>query len=377
MHVLIAGGGIGGLTAAIALARRGHAVRLVEKRPSFEPVGAGLMLAANATRLLTGLGVVLGAGRPFTRLEMRRADGRLLQALELGPLLERYGPALAFTRPALHAALEAAVPPGVRLELDNGVRSLREQGARVEVELERGERVEADFVVAADGLRSTVRGLLGLEAPLRYSGTTCYRALCRNPGVEQPLEAWGGDARIGAVPVSDGWLYVFLVLKAPPRAPALAWPEGFRAHFGRFGGPLAGVLDALEGVPLLHHDLEELEAPVWGRGRVALLGDAAHGMTPNQGQGAAMAIEDAWVLAEELARPEGAVERYAARRQARVRKVQLDSRRLGQVAHWTSPPAVWLRDLALRLTPAAAVARQVEGLVRPGVALVGGAAPQA
>ena len=141
--------------------------------------------------------------------------------------------------------------------------------------------------------------------------------------------------------------------------------------FDGFAGEVHDVLlRALEDLPPLHHDLEELEAPLWGRGRVVLLGDAAHAMTPNQGQGAAMAIEDAVGLERSLRDgASGALERYVALRHARVRRVQLDSRRFGEVAHWQSPMARWMRDSLLRIVPERVTSAQIERLVAPGVAL--------
>jgi 2-heptyl-3-hydroxy-4(1H)-quinolone synthase len=381
MRVLVVGGGIGGLTAAMAFARKGHEVRVVEQRESFAPVGAGLVLAANATGVLRKLGVDLsGRAQPIHHMEVRTAAGVLLQTLDVGAVATKLGldfsvdglAAVAVSRPELHEALLAAVPGGVRLDTGVGLEGLAESAGGVEARLSDGTRATVDLVVGADGLRSAVRRALEGELALRYSGTTCWRDVVKNPGLEAPIEAWGGAARVGAVPLTQGRLYVFLVLTAPRRAPTLSWPDGFRAAFGHFRGPLAGVLDAFERAPALHHDLEELDAPRWGRGRVALLGDAAHAMTPNQGQGAAMAIEDAWVLAEEASRPDAGdlVARYAQRRQARVRTVQLDSRRLGEVAHWQSGVGCAVRNALLKALPNSLGRRQLEQLVRPGLDLV-------
>jgi len=152
------------------------------------------------------------------------------------------------------------------------------------------------------------------------------------------MEAWGGRARVGLVPLRDGLLYYYLVLTAPRRAPAPSWPTEFRQVFSGFEPRVMRLLECLTAAPPLHHDLEELDRPVWGRGRVLLLGDAAHAMTPNQGQGAAMAIEDTLALARILdVGAERALERYQTLRAKRVRAVQLRSRRLGAVAHWHGP----------------------------------------
>jgi 2-polyprenyl-6-methoxyphenol hydroxylase-like FAD-dependent oxidoreductase len=200
---------------------------------------------------------------------------------------------------------------------------------------------------------------------------TCWRGLAPNPGFTRAIEAWGGEERVGVVPLRDEQVYFYLVRSAPERAPELAWPEGFRAAFGCFRGGIEDLFAGLREAPPLHHDLCELDAPVWGRGRVLLLGDAAHGMTPNQGQGAAMAIEDALALARALARgAEGALGSYAAQRHDRVRRVQLDSRRLGEIAHWRSPLARAARDRLMQLVPASVGLAHYRRVVDPGLALL-------
>jgi len=370
MNVLVIGAGIGGLSSAIALARAGHEVTLVEKMERFEPVGAGIVLAPNAARALESLGVELASrGHALPSVDLVSADGQLIQRIESQHLDERYGPTWALSRPALHEALLAALPPSVEVRLGTPVTDVLEDDVGLEVRLDRTRRY--DVAVGADGLRSAVRDRVMGAARIRYSGVTCWRGLVTNPGLEGAIEAWGGAARIGVVPLAQGHLYYFLVLSAPRRAPSLGWPDGFRKAFGHFRGEVARLFDVLGEAPPLHHDLDELEAPVWGRDRLFLLGDAAHGMTPNQGQGAAMAVEDALALVKAVAPGlEGALHRYRAVRHERVRRVQLDSRRLGRIAHWRAPFARWFRDGLLRALPESAGRAQYRRVVDPGLALL-------
>jgi 2-polyprenyl-6-methoxyphenol hydroxylase-like FAD-dependent oxidoreductase len=263
----------------------------------------------------------------------------------------------------------------VEVVLGAPVTSVRETGDGVVVELP-GTQRRFDVVVAADGLRSAVRPLIGGPRDLRYSGTTCWRGILPLPAVDVAVEAWGAGTRVGVVPVDEVSAYYYLVRSAPPGEPGPASADLLRAAFAGYRGIAGEVVRALTQLPPLHHDLFELDRPFWGRSRVLLLGDAAHAMTPNQGQGAAMAIEDAAALAAALrGGVTGAAQRYADLRGRRVRRVQLTSRRIGMVAHLGGARARWLRDTVMRLAPAGSGTRAVQRLIAPGIALVALPAP--
>ena len=202
MKGLIVGGGIGGLCAAIRLSRTGHHMTVVERRTCFEGVGAGIVLAPNAVRALAALGVDLSDHvLPLPAMEIRSKRGIVLQRFSATAPTPAYGPILAVTRSALHAALLNTLPSTVEIVTGVHVHAMQETADGVEVSL--GKSRHFDFVVGADGLYSTVRGIL-TQGQIRYSGTTCWRGLTNNPGFEYGLELWGGNVRLGAIPLRGG-----------------------------------------------------------------------------------------------------------------------------------------------------------------------------
>lgn len=360
MRAIVVGGGIGGLTATLSLRRAGWDVALLERDPEPRAVGAGLVLAANAAACLDDLG--LGAalrtiGRPVPAGKLTNAAGRVLQAVDVRALGL---PAAGFTveRTALHRILLDAVGT-VRGGAE--VASV-EEGA---VKLASGEALSADLVVGADGLYSAIRRSLDPSVGIRYAGQTCWRVVAADPlGLEGPVERWGPGLRVGWVPLANGRIYGYLVADAP----AGTWhepttTEALAARFAAFGDEVGAVLAGAERI--VHHDICELERHHWGGGRVVLLGDAAHGMTPNLGQGAAMAIEDALVL------PRVATEADPAAALARIRTPRVGplartSRIVGWMGHWRSPVARAARDALMAWTPQWAARRPLAGLLLGG-----------
>ncbi len=378
-RVLVVGGGIGGLVLARALSVRGGPVEVVERSESLRAVGAGITLGANALRALRELGLADGVearGRSLSGGAITDGQGRVLSAAKLHEIEARYGRSLAVDRGALHDVLCAGIARDdgapVKLRLGVTVTSLEEGAEGVRCSLSDGTRLVGRALIGADGIRSGVRQLVwGTNEPT-YSGYTCWRWTGRVPGgVSRLVEMWGAGKRVGLVPLVGDDVYAFFVANAPRGTTndAVRRRAAFvRGTFGDFGGDVPRVLDALgrDEVELLHHDIEEVAQKPWVRGRVALLGDAAHAMTPNLGQGAAMAIEDAVVLARELVASKDAAEAlqaYEANRRPRVDDLQRRSRSIGAVAQWRSPLAVWARNLALRGTPDSATQRTIERIV--------------
>lgn len=364
-RVLIVGGGIAGLATAAGLSRAGIACEVVERAEQWAPVGAGIVLSVNAMSVMRRLGIadsIADVGMMLGRGAITDAQGNELGVTDFEALREEFGPTIALHRAALHSVLLEAADD-VPISLATSVETIDSRDDHVDVVLTDGRQERFDLVIGADGLRSRVRELTFGDIPLTYSGYTCWRMIVNAPVSNVALrEMWGRGLRFGMAPVAPGKLYCFAVANAPrgQADPLEGRLERFRARFSSFGGQVPQVLDALEDPEeLIHNDLEELPRGRWFDRRVVLLGDAAHAMTPNMGQGAAMALEDSAVLVELLSKPAPLAESLAAwvaRREPRVRWVQNQSRRIGRVGQLEGSIACFLRNTVVRLTPESAAA---------------------
>jgi 2-polyprenyl-6-methoxyphenol hydroxylase-like FAD-dependent oxidoreductase len=374
VKILVVGGGIGGLAFA-ARAARTHAVEIVDCAPEWRPLGAGILLHPNAMAAIDAVGAdVRSRAAELTTMTIAQADGSAISRSSLAAIQARFGGTWAIHRSELHDALVEAVPDDVTIRLGTSVASLHEDEHGVDVGFTDGTSDRFGLVVGADGIHSVVRRLvLGDGDPgTVYSGYTCWRAVVPvRPGSEA-VEMWGRGRRFGIVALPGDRAYAFLVANAPAKQPS-GGVVALRRDFGGFGGDAPAVLAALTDGTLLHHDIDELPGVVWGSCRAWLLGDAAHAMTPNFGQGAAQALEDAVVASGLLADavdPTPVFPRYVAARDDRAVTIQRGARRFGVVAQWESPAACWLRALAVRLTPQRVNDRFLADIVGPGVAAV-------
>lgn len=362
-RVLIVGGGIGGLATAAGLRRAGIECEVVERAGVWAPVGAGIMLSVNAMRVMRGLGIadeLAARGFELGRGSISNENGAVLGSSNFEILHAEHGPTIAIHRAALHEGLLSACD-GVPMSLGTSVASLSQAGDGVDATLTDGRQERFDLVIGADGLHSRVRELTFGEVPIDYSGYTCWRLIVTSPFEQVEMrEMWGIGQRFGIAPIGDEQLYCFAVANAPrgQADPVEGRLQRFRELFAGFGGQVPEVLAALDhDEQLIHNDLEEVKVGHWFDGRVVLLGDAAHAMTPNMGQGAAMALEDSAVLVEELCKAgpvDRSLTRWVARREPRVRWVQNQSRRIGRVGQLESRVLCRLRNAVARMAPARA-----------------------
>lgn len=354
--VAIVGAGIGGLTAALALARTGRRVTVIERRTGFSEVGAGLQLSPNANQALSNLGlapaIARAASEPSRVLVRSIENGRRIGEVALGRFMrERFGkPYLVIHRADLQTILLDAVrgQKGVRLLMGRSVSALRQDADGATLTLERAggaqEEITSDVIVGADGIWSKVRPLLGDVRQPGFHGHVAWRATI--PRSEAPPELAGDETGLwlgptGHVvhyPIANG-KQINIIAIQKRNTPVTGWaepgdPAELLRSFAQVRYPLRTLLEAPES--WLLWSLYDLPAKSMAWGRVALLGDAAHPVLPFLAQGAALAIEDAAVLASALANAgpiERALQSYARQRLPRVQRLQRTARKNGSVYH--------------------------------------------
>ena len=355
MRAVVVGAGIGGLATAVALEHAGVEPIVVERAPALREAGFGLVLSANAVAALRELGLgddVAGRGTRVRRAEIRYPRGALLTLIDYEALgWETYG----ILRSELQQAMLAAVP-AERLRLGTTCIGASEDGRTL---LDAAEPLVSDVVVGADGIRSAVRRSLFGEEPLRYGGHRAWRAGTRFDDAcvrDRFVEVWGVGGGFGFGPAGQGRVYWYCFESVPERAPAPERPlDEFLRRYGAWFDPIPELIESTDAAaiePTFTYDRPPRRT--WGRGRVTLLGDAAHPMKPNIGQGAAQALEDAVVLGACVAAtrdPEQALREYERRRVKRANAVVRASRRAGRAAEVRSPLGARFRDAAMRALP--------------------------
>ncbi|MGE3246371.1 MAG: FAD-dependent oxidoreductase [Beijerinckiaceae bacterium] len=376
LHILIAGAGIGGLTAALALSKEGHRVTLIERAPELGEAGAGLQLSPNATSALAHIGILEQVQRKALQpdiLTVRRgSDGAELMRMQLGAMAEvRWrAPTLVIHRADLQQVLldRIALSPRIDLELGAEVRGFASTANGVQVGARRGEeniRFDGDMLIGADGLRSVVRGRLGMgqtDEPI-YSGRTAWRTVVDAANVppmalRYATNLWlGPSAHLVHYPLRDGACVNVVAIVED------AWRGGNEGDFWNENGDprfiesrfsrwnvaareLIGAVASWRRWPLFDRN----PVPRWSLDKVVLLGDAAHPVLPFLAQGACLAIEDAAVIGAAIARHPGdiaaAIREYEERRIVRAAEVRIASRRQGTIYHMSGLPAM-ARDMVM------------------------------
>jgi salicylate hydroxylase len=359
-HILIAGAGIGGLATALALARTGQRVTVLERAAQFAPIGAGIQLGPNAMKVLDSWGlreaVLAQACLPEAIAVSDVRSGRSIHRILLGAaVLQRYGqPYASVHRASLHTVLLNAVQQEANVQLlcDTAVLAVQQAPDATDVHVQTSSQaMRADALAAADGVWSSVRQAVFADGQPRATGHAAYRALLPMALVPPALRGgqvevwWGADAHVVHYPVMGGQFLNLVVLSAQPVAQAAqSWANAVTADHVLASVPracaaLKNLLSAAQTWQSWHL-YDRPAARAWVQGRVALLGDAAHPMLPYLAQGAAMAIEDAQALAQCVDAGQtmpGALQAYQQQRKARAERVVATARRNGWIFHLPAP----------------------------------------
>jgi 2-polyprenyl-6-methoxyphenol hydroxylase-like FAD-dependent oxidoreductase len=312
----------------------------------------------NAMRVYQHLGLmdeIHRRGIPMEELSLRSWQGETLVNVSLKPLMEKLGIAPAVIhRAELQAALLTAVSEEV-LHLDAQVVKCQQDEAGVSLSLASGQQVRGDLLIGADGIHSVIRSHLFGEWPLRFAGYTTWRGVVPYRDKDQLYESWGPHGRrFGYASLKGGLVYWFTCIKTfqGSQVGREAKKQALRNWFRGWHKPIEDLIEATDEQTILCNDIYDLKPlSSWGKGRIMLLGDAVHAMTPDLGQGASQAIEDALILAQcirHFKNVEDAVLAYERRRMKRTNAIIRQSRLAGWVAEWENPLAVGLRTRIMK-----------------------------
>ncbi|PJJ72967.1 2-polyprenyl-6-methoxyphenol hydroxylase-like FAD-dependent oxidoreductase [Diaminobutyricimonas aerilata] len=371
MRVGIIGAGIGGLATAVGLQRAGVETHVFEQASRLQPIGSGLSIFGNGRTALRSIGLgdgfdrIAAASAAKLTAGQRRPDGAWLSVTPARAV----APLRIVHRADLHDLLVGAVDPST-LHLGSAVEAIGTDGAVASADLV-AERF--DVVVAADGIRSRTRAALWPDDPgVRYSGYSTWRGVTDVPvALDAAGETWGDGLRFGLAPLVDGRVYWFAVATMPEGAPAAGEKERVQELFGRWHAPIADLIAATDAAAIVRHPISDLAGPLrtFVRDRTALLGDAAHAMTPDLGQGANQALEDAATLSALLAASargdgdlQGALTSYDALRRPRTQQIAKRARMVGRLAQSSGRVRTALRDAVTRATPPSTFEKQLDGI---------------
>ena len=360
LRVLIVGGGVAGLTLAALLEQRGFTPLVVESVSEYADAGYSIGLWPAGSRILKGLKLftkLCDIGVECSRYIIGNERGDTLHSFSFDPLTSRYGPLVELSRLQLIELLRSAVD-GEHIRFGATVRHLAETPDGVATEFDDGSADVFDVVVGCDGIRSSVRPLTFGDVPVDYSGIAGWAFWLPPDFVPPPeiVEYWGAGKFVGMYPARRRFCAV-VAMRCPLGAPdpVETRTERVRTAFAGFGGIVPWVLRELpEPERMVPVDFSDIRTDQWTRGRVVLIGDAAHAMPPTARMGASMAMESAAVLAEELCRTDSkflvaCLEQYASRRRARLDRIQAHARRVARVMFAGNGLIARIRDQAIRI----------------------------
>jgi len=373
--ILIVGGGIAGLTTALALERIHLDYYLLEAVPEVKALGAGITLAGNAMKVLEQLGVATAVqqqGEVLTSMIIQDNHGKEISVLDTEKLNREYGMYnVAIHRGALHEVLLHQVDPA---KIITGKKAIqyKEDKEGVTLFFDDGSTLEGTAVIMADGIHSAIRKQLIPDSQPRYSGYTCWRGVTANQWSLQgkAYETWGPAGRFGYVSIGQNLIYWFACKNASYKDERMKniTIDELADNFKDYRQPIRSMILQTAQEHLIWSDIIDLKPTSrYAFNNLVLIGDAAHATTPNLGQGACMAIEDAWILADEIQRhPDSlssAFKAFEVRRVDRVNFIVNTSYRLGRVAQLENRLVAGVRNFIFRLVPASLNEKQMKQIL--------------
>lgn len=370
MKIAVVGAGIGGLTAAALLHEQGHEVKVFEKNSAITEVGAGIGIGGNVLKKLGHHDLakaIKNEGQPLKQLEVLDDQGRRLSRIRLN---QQYMD-LTLKRQGLIDILKTYVPDQA-IYLDHYVTRIDNNDMKVTLHFQTQESENFDLCIGADGVHSNIRSAVVPKSKVKYQGYTVFRGMVEDVHLEDistAKEYWGAEGRVGIVPLINRQAYWFIAINAKANDAKLGTfgKPHLQAKFNHYPEDVRAILDKQSETGILHHDMYDLK-PLnsFVSNRTILIGDAAHATTPNMGQGAGQAMEDAIVLANCLHTYDfqDSLARFERLRVKHTAKVIKRSRKIGRIAQHSNPLVVKVRNLFARMLPNALLSRQVKFLYK-------------
>ncbi len=369
--ILIIGGGIAGLTTALALQQHNIDYRIFEAVPEIKTVGAGITLAGNAMRVLKRIGIaeaVKAKGHLISSMIIEDEKGKRISVMDAEKLSREHGlDNVAIHRADLHQVLLKNIPVEKIITGKKAV-DFKEHRDGITIYFSDDSTAEGTAAIIADGIHSAIRKKLLPTVTPRYSGYTCWRGVVDNRWNLQhhAVESWGSNGRFGYVPIGNNQVYWFACKNAPFKDEAMSKIsiKHLADNFRSYASPIPQLIESTRQQDLIWSDIVDLKPmSSFAFNRILLIGDAAHATTPNLGQGACMAMEDALLVAEEMMKqPEDVVKafkKFEQRRVSRVNYIVNTSFSLGKLAQLENTILTKFRNMFFRMIPSWVNERQV------------------